>query len=59
MLITDGTTMAAARWLQHQHEAQDPTAGFWTSYGISGFEWDFEVDMTALTHWHPLPELPR
>jgi hypothetical protein len=31
----------------------------WTSHECGGYEWEFDFDERAVTHWMPLPPLPN
>lgn len=55
ILVTDGTHIVTAE-IDHSLLA----GGLWLrSYGFSGYEWDWDINDKALTHWMPLPDPPK
>jgi Protein of unknown function (DUF551) len=53
ILVTDGKNITVCK-------LDGPDAGplYMQGYGFSGYEWDFYMDTTDLTHWMPLPKPP-
>lgn len=55
VLISDGKDMASAERCKSHRE--DKLA--WTGYGYGGYEWEFDFNEDEVTHWMPLPGLPK
>lgn len=52
VLITDGKIVTCA-------ELSDTSRMWWTGHGFGGYEWEFDFEYEAVTHWMPLPEPPN
>lgn len=53
VLITDGKDISTA-------EIEPGSAGYsWGAHGFWGYDWTFYFDPEKVTHWMPLPELPK
>lgn len=50
ILVTDGEFIVVA---------QLDSTGWPDAVGFRGNQWDWDFEETALTHWLPLPELPK
>ena len=50
VLVTDGVVVTAA----------ELTKSFgWTGHEFGGYEWEWDFNEEEITHWMPLPELPK
>ena len=62
ILITDGniiTVTEIGKW-KHGTDAVNKIKSFWMiSYGFSGHEWEYDFDITQITHWALLPDMPN
>lgn len=56
-LITDGKIIITAFLCWISDNVDDYT---WIPAGGSGYDWEWdEIDIENITHWMPLPELPK
>jgi len=55
VLITDGNIVTAAEYFSFQWS---PHHLSFYSHGWDGYEWEFDFDLKAVTHWMPLPNPP-
>ena len=55
VLLTDGKEIVSAIRLKNFGSGRSN----WGGCGFSGYEWDFDVEMEKITHWMPLPDLPK
>lgn len=55
ILITDGQVIASAK-LDTLHAKLGDL--MWSGSGFCGYEWEFNFEDNAVTHWMPLPSLP-
>jgi hypothetical protein len=56
VLITDGKTVTAAEYFVWAPSMSDLAP--WRAHLIDGYEWDWELDQRAVTHWMPMPPAP-
>ena len=55
VLITDGKIITAVR-LVESFKSGDLE---WMGHEYSGFNWEFDFNEVNITHWMPLPNLPK
>lgn len=53
ILITDGTIVTVT-YLETWGDVVDMFG-----HGFSGYEWDYDFDVSDATHWQPLPDAPN
>lgn len=55
ILVTDGSVIVSGEW-GGLYEGID--TDFLDPVGLSGYEWEWNFELSELTHWMPLPPLP-